>query len=173
MNPSTLAALTSSASVASTAKAYGGKRGKTVEELGYDPDAWSTPQWLFDELNAEFDFSVDLFASVDNHKCETFLTVADDAFVFDWAGGITRGPGFGNPPYSRVREAIEKALHEFSNGFPSVLLVKADTSTKWFRENWKKVPEVRFLPRIQFDPPPGYTGKVGSPNMGHALLVFR
>lgn len=155
----------------STARAYGGKRGKRAEALPYDPDAWRTPQRFFDDLDACFRFSVDLFAARDNAKCKQFLTVEDDAFKFPWHS--LKGPGFWNPPYSRVEEAVKKALAEWANGFPSVGLVKADTSTKWFRHHWKRFPQVEFLPRIQFEPPPGYTGKVGSPNMGHVLLVCK
>lgn len=152
-----------------TAKAYGGKRRKDVT---WDPDAWQTPVKLFAELNAEFGFKTDLFADHLNAICDNWLTQEQDAFTFPWH--TMPGPGFWNPPYSRVREAIKKARFEWvRNGYQSVGLVKADTSTKWFRENWERIPEIRFLPRIQFIPPPGYTGKVGSPNMGHCLLIFR
>jgi len=35
-----------------TARAYGGRRRSKKKPLTYDPDAWATPQWLFDELDA-------------------------------------------------------------------------------------------------------------------------
>lgn len=155
-----------------TARAYGGKRRRTAEELGYDPDAWSTPQWLFDELNAEFNFDLDAAASPDNAKCSTFFTRADDGLHTSWAHfGSTV---FVNPPYSEVEKWIEKAAYEANtHDITVVMLVKADTSTQWWRNNYKKATEVRFRERIQFVPPPGYTRKVGSPNMGHAVLIFR
>lgn len=154
----------------STAKAYGGKRGRTTEELGYDPDAWRTPEEIYQELNTEFGFKVDLFASAENAKCEVFFTAENNALEASWH--VLPGPGFANPPYSKVEICLEKAYQESLLGFKSVFLVKADTSTKWFRKYWKLASEVRFRERIQFDPPPGYPGKVGSPNMGHVVLVF-
>ncbi len=33
-------------------------------------DQWQTPQWLFDELNQEFNFDIDLCANSENSKCE-------------------------------------------------------------------------------------------------------
>ena len=35
-----------------------------------DKDYWETPQSLFDELNAEFNFTLDAAASDTNHKCK-------------------------------------------------------------------------------------------------------
>jgi len=149
----------------STAAAFGGKRRKN---LTYDPDAWQTPQRLFDELNEEFDFTLDVATDGENAKVLYFITKERDALKKSWAGNVC----FCNPPYSEAAKWVEKAHAESKHGATVVVLIKADTSTKWFREWWKKADEVRFLPRIQFVPPPGYTGKVGSPNMGHALLIF-
>lgn len=39
-----------------------------------DKDYWETPQSLFDELNAEFNFTLDAAASDANHKCERYFT---------------------------------------------------------------------------------------------------
>lgn len=159
-----------------TAKAYGGKRRQNT----YDPDAWSTPLALFKELDDEFRFNLDPCASKSNAKCPLFFTQEDDGLTFDWTlevGGEGGDPlpstVFMNPPFSGVEKWLEKAHAESLKGNTVVALVKADTSTKWFRRFYPLASEVRFLKRIQFDPPPGYTGKVGSPNMGHAVLVFR
>jgi phage N-6-adenine-methyltransferase len=155
-----------------TARAYGGRRGAPK---GYDPDAWGTPQWLFDELDAEFHFNLDVCASEENAKCEQYLSVEDNGLVYPWREA-RRGPvvAWLNPPFSQVEEWLKKAYGEATmNGVTTVCLVKADTSTRWFRRFYPLASEVRFLKRIQFIPPPGYPGKVGSPNMGHALLIFR
>lgn len=37
-------------------------------------DDWETPQWLFDELNREFHFTLDPCADKHNHKCEKYYT---------------------------------------------------------------------------------------------------
>ena len=39
-----------------------------------DKDYWETPQSLFDELNAEFNFTLDAAASDTNHKCKRYFT---------------------------------------------------------------------------------------------------
>lgn len=39
-----------------------------------DKDYWETPQSLFDELNAESNFTLDAAASDANHKCEKYFT---------------------------------------------------------------------------------------------------
>lgn len=39
-----------------------------------DKDYWETPQSLFDELNAEFNFTLDAAANDANHKCERYFT---------------------------------------------------------------------------------------------------
>jgi hypothetical protein len=45
----------------------------------------ATPQWLFDELDGEFSFTLDAAASQANAKCETYFTVNEDALQRDWA----------------------------------------------------------------------------------------
>ena len=44
---------------------------------------WETPQWLFDLLDAEFLFYIDLAASESNTKCRAFMT---DALNHRWSG---------------------------------------------------------------------------------------
>ena len=152
----------------STAKAYGGK--KHAGKLSYDPDAWATPQKLFEGLNQEFGFTLDVAAAFDNAKCRQYYW--ENGLGKDWTADAGNGTCFCNPPYSEVATWLEKAYQESQRGARVVCLVKSDTSTRWFREYYELADDVRFLPRIQFVPPPGYGRKVGSPNMGHALLIF-
>lgn len=49
-------------------------------------DEWSTPQNIFDHLNAEFDFNLDPCATIENHKCNTFFTQNDDGLSKNWGG---------------------------------------------------------------------------------------
>ena len=37
-------------------------------------DLWETPQTLFEELDAEFHFDVDVCATPENAKCDTYFT---------------------------------------------------------------------------------------------------
>ena len=41
-------------------------------------DLWSTPQSFYDNLNKEFNFTLDPCATKDNHKCDKFYTKEDD-----------------------------------------------------------------------------------------------
>ena len=47
-------------------------------------DEWATPQALFDELNNEFNFNLDVCATEENHKCEAYFTKADDGLSKNW-----------------------------------------------------------------------------------------
>ena len=49
-------------------------------------DEWATPQDLFNELNAEFNFNLDPCATNDNHKCEKYYTAKDDGLKISWGG---------------------------------------------------------------------------------------
>lgn len=47
---------------------------------------WATPQALFDELNAEFNFTLDPCASHENAKCKKYFTKEDDGLSKVWGG---------------------------------------------------------------------------------------
>lgn len=50
-------------------------------------DEWETPQDLFNELDAEFHFTVDVAASDERHKCERYYTKEQDGLKQNWGGG--------------------------------------------------------------------------------------
>lgn len=47
-------------------------------------DDWSTPQGLFDNLDAVYHFTLDHCASDENHKCEKYFTRQDDGLAHPW-----------------------------------------------------------------------------------------
>jgi phage N-6-adenine-methyltransferase len=156
----------------STALAYGGKK----SDKPYDTDAWTTPNRIFLPLHEQYHFTIDLFASDDNHKLPRYFTEKDDALKQSWKGER----GFANPPWSITRRCLEKAHEERHHSF-SLFLVKFDTSTGWFHQAWewfrKQQCDMKPLKRIQFDPPKGYISRSGnteptSPNMGSGLITF-
>lgn len=49
-------------------------------------DEWETPQWLFDELNNEFNFTLDPCATEQNHKVSNYLTKDDNSLAISWGG---------------------------------------------------------------------------------------
>lgn len=91
-------------------------------------DNWSTPQHLFDELHAEFGFTVDVCASDANHKCSKYFTEVEDGLSKEWTGVCWM-----NPPYGKtIRQWVEKAYRSSQSGATVVCLLPARTDTKWF-----------------------------------------
>lgn len=68
-------------------------------------DLWATPQWLFDKLNDEFRFELDVCALPENAKCKRFYTPDIDGLKQPWEGVC-----WCNPPYGRkIVEWVKKA----------------------------------------------------------------
>lgn len=95
-------------------------------------DERATPQFLYDELDAEFHFDCDIASAWDNYKHPNHYSLPHiNAFGEDWVGA-----NFCNPPYSNIapwlkygREQVEK------HNSMIVFILPSDTSTKWFH-NW-------------------------------------
>lgn len=103
-------------------------------------DLWSTPQDFFDELNKEFGFTLDVCATHDNAKCQTYYTIDQDGLAQEWEGVCWM-----NPPYGReIGKWMEKAYESSLNGATVVCLVPARTDTKWWHEYVMKG-DIRFL----------------------------
>lgn len=110
-----------------------------------ESDEWATPQELYDMLDAEFGFEVDVCASVDNAKCATYFTQEDDGLSQEW-----RGICWMNPPYSAIADWMQKAFESSKDGATVVCLVPARTDTAWWW-NTSRYGEVRFLKgRLKF-----------------------
>jgi phage N-6-adenine-methyltransferase len=133
---------------------------------------WSTSQPVFDKLNAEFGFTVDLCADHVNRKCERFiptsLTLAIDV--------LWDGIGFLNPPYGDVKTMgafMAKAVRSTRDymGTVVVALIPTNTNAPWWHDWVMRASEIRFvrkkLPFVSND------GKKGVPFTGHAIVVFR
>lgn len=100
-------------------------------------DDWTTPKWLYDELNEEFGFTDD--------PCPIGAT--------DGLGRAWRGNVFINPPYSNQRAFIEKGLLELAAGNAELLvyLLPARTDTKLFHQLIYNKAEIRFIKgRLKF-----------------------
>lgn len=103
---------------------------------------WETPQDLFDELNKEHGFTLDVCALPENAKCSMFYTPEDDGLSQEW-GGVC----WMNPPYGRgIGSWVEKAHKEVSAGRAEkvVCLVPARTDTAWWHD-WVTRGEVTFI----------------------------
>lgn len=101
-------------------------------------EMWETPQELFDNLNAEFHFTVDVCATKDNAKCEKFFTPETDGLKQEWTGVC-----WCNPPYGRgIVKWMKKA---YESRATVVCLVPARTDTKWFHDFVLGKAEIRFI----------------------------
>ncbi len=112
-------------------------------------DLWSTPQWLYDQLHKEFNFTLDPCATDFNHKCDKYFTKEQDGLKQDWGEDTV----FINPPYGReVGKWVKKAFetHKAYNN-TLVMLLPARTDTRWFHEYIYCKAEIRFLKgRLKF-----------------------
>lgn len=108
---------------------------------------WETPQHLFNELNKEFNFTVDVASSDYNYKCKKHYTKEEDGLQQNWDNDTV----WCNPPYGRqIEKWVEKA---FTSNALTVMLLPARTDTKWFHKyiyNQDSV-NVRFIKgRLKF-----------------------
>ena len=102
----------------------------TAVHFSSKSDEWSTPQDLFDDLDAVFHFDLDACASRENAKCRRFFTRKDDALAQEWKGVVWM-----NPPYGRQIGHFVKKAHDSSlNGATVVCLLPARTDTRWWHD---------------------------------------
>nr|WP_199065062.1 DNA N-6-adenine-methyltransferase [Chromobacterium sp. ASV5] len=128
-------------------------------------DEWPTPQQLFDELHAEFHFTVDVCATPANAKCARYYTRAQNGLDQDWTGETV----WMNPPFGyEIKHWMEKALRSAGKGATVVCLVPSRTDTRWWHSYAMWAAEIRCLDkRLRFD---GGNAKAPFPAV---LVVFR
>ncbi len=107
---------------------------------GYGTD-WATPTELYNELDNEFHFTVDVCASDYNHKHTNYYTIETDGLKQDWSGDVC----FMNPPYGKaLNEWMKKAYTESLSGATVVCLVPSSTDLDWWHEYAVKG-EIRWI----------------------------
>jgi len=121
---------------------------------------WATPQAFFDELNTEFNFTLDPCATIWNTKCKKFYTKKEDGLSKSWLGERV----FMNPPYGReIGKWVKKISEE-----GGVALLPARTDTSWFHNYILGKAEVRFLRgRLKFG---GHRNSAPFPSM---VVIFK
>ena len=93
-------------------------------------DEWSTPQWLFDQLDKIYHFGLDVCALPENAKCENYFTPEDDGLSKEWTGTCWM-----NPPYGRaIGKWVKKAYESAASGSTVVCLLPARTDTSWWHD---------------------------------------
>lgn len=128
-------------------------------------EEWGTPQELFNRLNKEFNFTLDVCASEENAKCPKYYTKEEDALKQEWGGVIWM-----NPPYGRrIGNWVKKAKETARQGKATVVcLLPARTDTAWWHDYAMKANEIRLIRgRLKFG-----DGK-GSAPFPSAIVVFK
>lgn len=125
-------------------------------------EEWETPQDLFDQLDAEFGFELDVCASTENAKCETYYDKAANGLNQPWQGTCWM-----NPPYGDVIAAWMAKAHDAGDqGATVVCLIPARTDTNWWWDH-ARYGEVRFLKgRLRF------VGAESSAPFPSAVVIF-
>ncbi len=128
---------------------------------------------MFDQLNEEFEFALDVCASEKNHKCEKYFDIEKDGLKQDWSKDVC----WMNPPYGRkIGRWVMKAASEAWNGATIVCLLPARTDTRWFHDYiWdaencypRKGVEIRFLKgKLKFE---GAKNSAPFPSM---IVIFK
>lgn len=128
---------------------------------------WATPQWLYDLLNDEFHFDVDVCADASNAKAPMYYTQEVDGLKQRWQGTCWM-----NPPYGReINLWVCKAFsHAFTGDATLVCLLPAATDNRWWWTYCRRG-EVRFLPgRLRFETE---GRKLAPANFPSAIVIFR
>ena len=110
---------------------------------GKSTPEYSTPQWLFDHLNDEFHFTLDVAALPETAKCARYFTPQDDGLSQSWAGEVV----WLNPPFSKkeIGAWVKKAYDESRADATVVMLIPSSyKGYRWWREHCTQG-EIRFI----------------------------
>ena len=113
----------------------------TKERFAAKSVEYETPLSLFDPLNKEFHFTLDVCATHENKKVEAYYTEKDDGLSKRWSGTC-----WCNPPYGRdMPKWIQKAIDSAKHGVTTVMLIPARTNTGWWHDLVMPNFEIRFV----------------------------
>lgn len=129
-----------------------------------DKQDWGTPQYVFDTLNNEFGFTLDVCANEHNAKCKQYFTEEENALLQDWSNDVC----FLNPPYDKVNNFMQKAWDESRKGAIVVCLVPARLDASWWHKYAMKSEIRLFVQRLEFE---GH--KKNRAPFPSAIVVFR
>jgi len=140
--------------------------------FSHKSDNYITPKWLYQELDKEFHFDMDVCTNSDNPLgTKYFITGNENGLNMPWLKW-----NYCNPPYSEIDLWCERAHYEWLEGKNTVMLLPSRTGTKWFHKwIWNKeqnLPrfnrEIRFLEgRLKFQ------GTNNSAPFDSMVVIFR
>jgi phage N-6-adenine-methyltransferase len=111
-------------------------------------EEWETPRYVFESLDAEFHFQVDVCATSENAKCKVYFDKQVDGLEREWSPFRC----WMNPPYGKnISKWMKKAYEESQRGALVVCLVPCRTDTRWWHDWAMKAAEIRLVSgRISF-----------------------
>lgn len=115
-------------------------------------DSWATPRWLFEGITSALNVSptLDVCASAENSKCAKFYAQEINGLAQDWDE-----VNWCNPPYSDPLPWVRKANEERKKGRTTIMLVKHDHSTKWWKAAASNYCDIYLITkRIRFEGAP-------------------
>lgn len=136
----------------------------TTGIMSSNSNEWVTPDALYEKLNREFGFTLDVAATIENRKTEKYYDIKQDGLLQCWD---TNGAVWCNPPYGRaIKHWVRKAYEESTRNLV-VMLIPARTDTSYWHDYiFPYAKEIRYLRgRIKF------SGK-GSAPFPSAIVVF-
>lgn len=137
---------------------------KMAVHYSSDKDDWETPQELFDILEEEFNFTLDVCATHDNTKVSIYYSPEVDGLKQKWEGTCWMNPPYGREIYSWIQKAYHAAYYD---GATIVCLVPARVDTSWWWDFCIRG-EIRFMRgRLKFG-----GGDSGAP-FPSAIVIFR
>lgn len=110
-----------------------------------DKDYWATPPAVFRNIEKKLDlkFDLDACATEYNRKCADYISEEQNTLITPWGSGRNV---YMNPPYSKPLPFVEKAIDEaYLHNNNVVVLLNADTSTKWFTKIKEYASEIWFI----------------------------
>lgn len=125
-----------------------------------------TPDWLFNFLDKEFNFTLDPCAFKEIAKCDKYYNPEDDGLSQDWSDEIV----WMNPPYGRGKtyKWLKKAYKESKKGATVVcLVICAPSRNYWHELIFPNADQIRlFKGRLKFK------GFDTDHPASHALVIF-
>ena len=116
---------------------------------------------MFDQLNEEFGFTIDVCSTPDKAMCDRFYSPEQDGLSQDWTGACWM-----NPPYSQMEPWMRKAYESSLLGATVACLVPVRSDLGWWHD-YAMRGEIRFIRgRLAF----GGRYKASFPS---AVVVFR
>jgi phage N-6-adenine-methyltransferase len=129
---------------------------------------YQTPKSIFNYYNHRFNFTTDVASSFKNRLCRDHRSEKFDGLLTGW-GDVN----WCNPPYSNITPWVMKAIEQqVFFGRVTVMLIPADTSSKWFKLAFDHCSECHLITgRISFIRSDTQKPALGN-NKGSVVFVF-